>query len=842
MTMMNPVRFTPRARRWRLGALVLAALTLAVFNLRTLPTAAEDKKAAAEVAVAQKIAIALGGDMTRGSKQPGTLPAGPIKVTGKVLNPDKKPVADAKVAVVSLSSGDGAARDPKVLGQTTTDAKGHFELKAKNPDAARPVVTLVSAKGHSLAWHFAQPGPEPVLRVQPEQVLRGRLIDLQGQPAAGVKVQVCRLGIVPPSQPGFIRVRQLKKAIDAVIVNKGGQMMMPGDQAKDAQPPALRLVDPPAGMPFWPQATTTDKEGRFTLRGMPQGQGVGLLIRDSRFAVQALNVKPQKGAKPAAVTLVLEQVRTLEGMVTDADTGKPLPHARLHIPSRGNGYGFVSFAGANTGDIDWRGRRTNGNQTFAFFLDAFGASADELPALDVRADKRGRYKIPLFLAGSYSVEVSAPAGEPYLPTTRTVGWARASARQELNLALTRGVLVKGKVTETPSGKAVAGARIDYWAPGLKMPQGVRFPEFQTSGADGKFQILLPPGSWQLVVNSPTGNFVRQKVEAAKLTGEQPLRISTPTGAVVSTGPDDKKQFVHPDGWVTLNLKPRSDTQQADIKLQRVTLKGKVVGPDGKPMGKAVMFYRHPMPVYPKVEKEGDAQRLTRLAFFGPPPGPDEPALAPVQVRDGKFELPLRDLKAGYQIYFLDAKSKLAAVAEVSGKDTAPTVKLTACGSAKAHFLDAKGEPKAKYQPRVWLLLPPGPHPTGGQPAFAGAGLGLKRVRVVVAGRAPMWDLARNSSPPNHDRIALGQADALHYGKEFATDAKGNITFPALIPGATYRIVFPDGKVKDFKAEAGKTVDLKDITVPDAPKAAVLPQPRLRRPIKIQPAKPLPKKE
>ncbi len=47
----------------------------------------------------------------------------------------------------------------------------------------------------------------------------------------------------------------------------------------------------------------------------------------------------------------------------------------------------------------------------------------------------------------------------------------------------------------------------------------------------------------------------------------------------------------------------------------------------------------------------------------------------------------------------------------------------------------------------------------------------------------------------------------------ATDAQGQLTFPSLIPGATYRVMIGErgwGMKKEFVAEAGKTVDLAEI--------------------------------
>src|SRR5262249_11267632 len=160
------------------------------------------------------------------------------------------------------------------------------------------------------------------------------------------------------------------------------------------------------------KAVTTDSRGRFTLHGIGKSQGVGLQIRDPRYAIQSINVPPPK-TKEAEVTRVVSQARLLEGTVTDADTGKPIVGAHVHIPSPRNGlFGgagvFFEFAGRS--DADWKGRRVNLNQylTLAYAGGPGGANSDEVPSIDVFADREGRFRIPLFLASSYQVSVTAP--------------------------------------------------------------------------------------------------------------------------------------------------------------------------------------------------------------------------------------------------------------------------------------------------------------------------------------------------------------------------------------------------------------------------------------------------
>jgi hypothetical protein len=185
---------------------------------------------------------------------------------------------------------------------------------------------------------------------------------------------------------------------------------------------------------------------------------------------------------------------------------------------------------------------------------------------------------------------------------------------------------------------------------------------------------------------------------------------------------------------------------------------------------------------------------------------------------------------------LEAKKNLAARAEVDCKEALKkplVVRLAAAGSAKATFVNDTGKPLVKYQPQLWMLLPPGPHPV---PKTLERGTGLNQRRAaeralafaLASGRLP----GQGMNPP--DRIWWGKVDPLHYEKGPLTDAQGSATLPNLIPGATYRLWQQPGKVKDFKVEAGKTLDLDMIVIREPAKPAK-PQPprKVPPPIKVK---------
>src|SRR6516165_1842158 len=72
---------------------------------------------------------------------------------------------------------------------------------------------------------------------------------------------------------------------------------------------------------------------RFTVRGVGQDLLVALGIDDPRFARLTVPVETGGAVDPQSVTIALEPARIITGRITDAETGKPIPHTQIHITS-----------------------------------------------------------------------------------------------------------------------------------------------------------------------------------------------------------------------------------------------------------------------------------------------------------------------------------------------------------------------------------------------------------------------------------------------------------------------------------------------------------------------------
>jgi hypothetical protein len=121
------------------------------------------------------------------------------------LDAEGKPFAGAGLAVtarqgVLLSSWEGwATLRNEVLAQARSDADGRFRLVVPRTDpnmTVRHIRVVATAAGHGLGWKAIDPNAEKSeadIRLTAVQPVRGRLVGIQGEAAAGVTVHVVRI-------------------------------------------------------------------------------------------------------------------------------------------------------------------------------------------------------------------------------------------------------------------------------------------------------------------------------------------------------------------------------------------------------------------------------------------------------------------------------------------------------------------------------------------------------------------------------------------------------------------------------------------------------------------------
>ena len=230
----------------------------------------------------------------------------------------------------------------------------------------------------------------------------------------------------------------------------------------------------------WPVPVTSDAQGRFTIPGVAANHGLYLVSSASdRFARQdiALNTVRRssaanatasyrplyKNGKPGEELVVpLAPAQWFEGRVTFQDTGQPAPHARLTI---------------------WASQQEHGS----------------MMSVAGQADAEGRYRICPMPGIRFGINVYPPDGIPYLARqTDSIKWEAGDTTRHVDLALPRGVQVRGAVVEAGTKTPVAGASIQY------VPERVNnrnvtddiltgWQGIQLSDAAGKFAIAVCAG-------------------------------------------------------------------------------------------------------------------------------------------------------------------------------------------------------------------------------------------------------------------------------------------------------------------------------------------------------------
>jgi hypothetical protein len=298
-----------------------------------------------------------------------------------------------------------------------------------------------------------------------------------------------------------------------------------------------------AERPGWPGPAITDDDGRFALRGIGRVVRVVLGVDDPRFARSVTRVDTDDSPGPKSLTIAMQPARILDGLVTDAETGAPIPHARLVVLSHRDIGGLVN---------------------------------------EFEADDRGRFRANPLSADRYSISVFPPPGGPYLNAgTMIFDWPARASEHRVDLVLHSGVIIRGKVVEEVSGRPIAGAQVSF--AGRRIPgEDGALDGRAVSGPDGTFRIVVRPAPGALVVLGPSDDYVYRTIDG------QMLREGQPGG---------RRFYAHAN--VPCDPKPDVDGPEVMVPLRRGgTVRGQVVGPDDRPIPSAVMISRALLPHSP----------------------------------------------------------------------------------------------------------------------------------------------------------------------------------------------------------------------------------------------------
>jgi RNA polymerase sigma factor (sigma-70 family) len=599
-----------------------------------------------------------------------------IVIKGRVLGPDGKPVAGAKVRFVNA--------------EAESDKDGAYRVSLARPDGDKGAFTRASRYWYMIA--ATAPGYGPDFRqigtadkdgtvdlhlVKDDVPIEGRILDLEGRPVAGATVRVARLSAASDENLDvFLKAWKFgptEAMGNAPLVPKPIKVGPKDGQAKEIARPQWRTW-----WGYWEwnpvKPATTDKDGKFRLTGLGRERFVELAVSGPTIQSTKVKVVTRKGidvkdlSKPDPEYLkqpglilpvapfptlygstfehLVGPTKPLVGVVRDKATGKPLAGVRV--------------------------------------LGRIGArNLTEIIDVEAVTDAKGQYKLTgLAKAERYLVGVVTKERTTYLPQGRELNDTEGLKPLQADFDLVRGVTVRGRLIDKATGKPAAGT-VHY----ALLPANPQFVDVGRTGSlvgqhvdprqfteDGTFEMTVFPGAGVVYAQASDNRYLPIVVP------EEDQKKGVAAGGLgVGDG-----VFVRGHAYQVIDPKEGAEPLKLDLEfLAGRTLTVTVVGPDGKPLTGA-----------------------TGIAVPAPPAAftaqPHVPALR-FKKDPAEFTLENVDPRRPPLVIFRHPEKNLAVRLEVRGDEKDPlTARLQPGGKLTGRVLDAGGRPLANA--RIDLLL------------------------------------------------------------------------------------------------------------------------------------------
>ncbi len=407
-------------------------------------------------------------------------------VTGRVLDPDGKPVPGARLFALKVPATPKNDLDLEIPERGVTKADGSFRIELPSADVdptiplgngtEMPLVAI--APGFGMAWANMprkSSSAQLTIRLVKDQPIQGRIITTEGKPVGGVQLGV--IGVSNTSE------REIEQILARWKIGDTDWQFPPGGKPRIFAMPLVKVLP----------TATTGADGKFQLTGIGAGRMAMLSLNNGPAGTDILQVLAKPGFDPApynvaagaagqrppgrgpekapvlygpSLDYVIVSGRTIEGTVRDSATGKPVPGIVVTVAS---GSGFPIRA---TSDAQGRYRLT-------------GLPNTQQHALFTLVDTQSAW-----LRGTANVQDNGGVGP-----------------MQADIRLARGVIVKGRVVDKQTGKGVpSGVRITPLPDNQYFGKGA-YASYQpdhlmeSTDADGRFRVVAIPGKVVVLVQA-----------------------------------------------------------------------------------------------------------------------------------------------------------------------------------------------------------------------------------------------------------------------------------------------------------------------------------------------------
>ncbi len=560
-------------------------------------------------------------------------PAKTMEIHGRVFGPDGKPRAGAKLRLLG--------EDKKITELGVTAADGSFSISVPKEAKRRDVFAIAQTgdTGFGVLSTDSSKAEKPVeVHLVKDQPIRGRVVNTEGKPVAGVRVAAKKVNIYPNDSLerflGYWKNRRLN------------QNPLGGWGPEDA-----------AEVLF---ATTTDAEGRFILRGVGverfvplRIQGAGLadtelwvvtrpnfdpkpinkMVRDNTLMKEALAESGEaRQLHGPDVTVVAEPEKIIRGSVKDADSGKGRPNILVQL---------VRILG---------------------------------PHLETRTDAEGHYEFHgARKAKSYLLEVESDSAAAYMASHVQVHDTPGYQPVTAEIPVKKGVIITGQMIDQSTGKPIDG-RVEVAAL-VGNPFVKKFPAFdsevrrtssvENTDADGVFRVVAIPGP-VLLMGGPSMTFADLKYKSSVPDPNYRRYFRMESGSLSYYGLGGGFSPIMGGYFKVLEIKPDAKVVEQNIVLERLpALTIQIQDAEGKPLTNVYV--------------------TGQTAEGGWSPCYDKSSCSAYGIQPGKPRV----------MIFYHQVRKLAASITLKGDEKQPVVvKLGAAGAIKGRLLDADGKPLA----------------------------------------------------------------------------------------------------------------------------------------------------
>jgi RNA polymerase sigma factor (sigma-70 family) len=408
-----------------------------------------------------------------------------VDVAGRVLDPDGKPVAAAKIY---LSYHDKSRPKPKE--RATSDSDGRFQFTFKksevNPHYAwftdegwRKAAIVAVAPGFGPQWVNAgslKDGEVTLHLVKDDVPIVGRVLNLEGKPVVGATVRVISL------------IATLDEDLSEYLKSR----LRSG--TKSLTPWTVGLTE----------MLTTGDDGRFRLTGLGRERVVELDIGGPTLETVGVQAIARKGLDEKA----------LNPRRPEEESSFPDERARKKV----YGAGFDHMAGPTKpfeGTVREKGTGKPLAGIRVGMVDPYGRAHYPVEAV---TDAKGHYRLVGWpKANNYRLIAARDGDNGYLKASRAVGDTAGVASTTVDFELIRGVVIEGRVRDKETGKPVRGY-VSYAPlpenPILKELPDENFSAYSRDAENGTFRLIVPPGPGLLRARNEDGRYLHARLDPA----------------------------------------------------------------------------------------------------------------------------------------------------------------------------------------------------------------------------------------------------------------------------------------------------------------------------------------